>query len=69
MQENRIEHLSCGRVETERNVRQPERGVDPGQFGLDPTDPFNRVCPVKTRFFNPGRQRECERIEDQIGWF
>ena len=66
VEEDRVEDLPGGRIEAERDVRQPEQRVDAGQLGLDPPDALDRLDPVLPALLHAGRQREGERVEEQV---
>ena len=66
VEEHAVEGVAGGRVEAEADVGHAERGVRAGDLGLDPPDRLDRVDRVAAQVVVAGRQRERERVEDQV---
>ena len=67
VQEHAVQHVARRGLEAERHVRQPEHGVRARQLGLDAADRLDRLHRVAAEVVVAGRQRERERVEDQVG--
>ena len=69
VQEDAVQHVPGGGLQSERHVRQPEHGVRAGKLGLDAPDGLDRLHRVAAEVVVAGRERERERVEDQVGRF
>ena len=69
VQEDRVEDVAGGRLQAERHVGEAEHGVGAGDLGLDAADGLHRLDGVAAEVVVAGRQREGERVEDEVGRF
>ena len=66
VQEHAVQRMAGRRVEPEADVGHAERRVGAGDLGLDPPDRLDRVDGVPAQVVVAGRQRERQRVEDQV---
>ena len=66
VEEDRVEDVTCCGVETERDVRKTEDRGDPWELRLDRLDPFDCLDAVAATLFHARRQRQRERVEEEI---
>ena len=66
VEEHAVERVACRGGEPERHVRHAERGEHAGEFGLDAADGVHRGDAIATQVVAARRQRERQRVEDQV---
>ncbi len=66
VEEDRVEHLPGRGVEAERDVGEPEHGVDAGELRLDPADALDGLDAVPPTLLHPGREGKGERVEEEV---
>ena len=69
VQEHAVQHVARRGLEPERHVRQAEDRRRARQLGLDAADRFDRLHRVAAQVVVAGRERERERVEDEVGRF
>jgi hypothetical protein len=67
VQEDAVEHVPGRRLQTERDVREPEDRRDAGKLGLDAADRLDRLHAVAAEVLRAGAEGERERVEDEVG--
>ena len=67
VQEHAVEHVAGRGLEPERHVRQAEDRRRARQLGLDAADRLDGLHGVAAEVVVAGREREGERVEDQVG--
>ncbi len=66
VQEHGVEHRACLGLESEAHVRHPEDGEHSRQLAPDQADPFDRLDGRVDPLGIAGREREGERVEQQV---
>ena len=66
VQEHAVQRVARRRRQPEADVGHAEHRVRPGDLGLDPLDRFDRLDGVTAQVVVARRQRERERVEDQV---
>ncbi len=66
VQKHRIEHLARGRLQPERDVRQPQDRAHPGKFLLDAPDGLDRFPGGVAQRPVAAADRERQRIQQQV---
>src|SRR6185503_8148636 len=66
MKKDRVEYDARCRIQAERDIRNTEDRKNAGQFSLDAPDTFNRFERVTAIFFNARRDRQRQRVKEDI---
>ena len=66
MQEHTVEHLPGHRVEAERHVRHPQRGVHTRMQRLQFANRLDGFDAVPAGFFLPGGNGERQRVDEDV---
>ena len=69
VQEDGVQDVARSGVETEGDVRQPERGVHARQVLLDEPDACERGRAVAAALLHAGAQGQGEWVEEQVAGF
>ena len=67
VQEHAVQHVPRRGLQAERHVRQSEDRGRARELGLDAPDRVDRLHRVAAQVVVAGRERERERVEDEIG--